>query len=343
MEFHPGQKLSQISPDDKPWDCHKMQNSDISGLYGLNPLYRKYAERMTDCASSLVFGQVAENDDSGNLATASLARKRLKLVKANFCRVRLCPVCSWRKSLALLARFMAKIPEYVEALSQCAFLHITLTVKNPPLVDLRETIRHMNKSFNRLKVRKEIVPILRGVIKHCEITRGQDEQPHPHFHVIMAVPKSYFKSRHYLRHDVWVRLWRECLGVDYDPLVNVKKVKRNKRKKNIIENLGLDIDQDVCDLLGGLLEVIKYDAKPADLTHDVSYLYGITQQIKNLRFHEASGVFEGIFKNRNCENEDPSDDEMMLKNHDGDITNLRLVFGWDVTDYKLWRKFVVDN
>lgn len=48
---------------------------------------------------------------------------------------------------------------------------------------------------------------------------------HPHFHVLIAVNKSYFTSRDYLSQARWTAAWQQALQVDYTPIVDVRRIK----------------------------------------------------------------------------------------------------------------------
>ena len=72
----------------RDWALHKLHNSYIAMAYeGVNPVK---AERMRECANWLAF---LRNSDGS-----------LKLHDARFCRVRLCPVCQWRRALKTFAQ-----------------------------------------------------------------------------------------------------------------------------------------------------------------------------------------------------------------------------------------------
>ena len=87
-----------------------------------------------------------------------------------------------------------------------------------------------------------------GWARTFEVTRGRDGKAHPHFHILLEVPPEYFNrdGALYLEHDLLVRLWARCLGVDYMPSVDVRAVRRGK-------------------VGGAIAEVTKYLAKESDV------------------------------------------------------------------------------
>lgn len=325
-DFVPGQRLSEISENDKPWDVHKSETIEVESAYSAKEEFFKYAERMSGCGKFLVFGESA--DHTG-----------IKLTKAHFCRVRNCPICGWRKSLSLKARFLTNLPAYLPAIAGYNFIHLVLTVENPPMSELRSTIQKMNDALKKMFKRESVLPVVKGFIKSIEVTKGGDGNPHPHFHLILAVNKSYFTDKTYISHKKWVELWRSCLGVDYDPIVNVSKVKEKLDKSvNIPEGF-----ESVAGLIAGMIEVTKYAVKPADVIKDPEFLYGITEQTFKMRFLEAGGCFSGIFKDPRSKKDDISEDDMLLKTENSELTDKRLKFLWDNTAYYLHKVYKENN
>ena len=68
----------------------------------------------------------------------------------HFCRVRHCPVCQWRRSLLWRAVMFQQLPSIQERFPTHRWVFLTLTVKNPPVTELRDTLKHMNDSWQRL-------------------------------------------------------------------------------------------------------------------------------------------------------------------------------------------------
>lgn len=67
----------------------KALGMELSRVYELLSLYRR-ADRVAQCGSEIEFGILQDGSK--------------KLVKANFCRDRLCPMCNWRRSLKLYSQ-----------------------------------------------------------------------------------------------------------------------------------------------------------------------------------------------------------------------------------------------
>lgn len=269
--------LASWSPKDAVWDQHKAQSSAVADIYRLVSDFERLAHRVSKCAGRLDFALVP--DDDGAL--------HLKLRRAEFCRVRHCPICQWRRSLMWLARFYQALPSIEAQYPKSRWLLLTLTVRNCPIHELRSTIQWMNRSWDRLTKRKEF-RIVQGWIRSTEVTRGDDGSAHPHFHVLLMVPSSYFKKG-YITQARWAELWRSVLGVDYLPVVDVRAVKPQ---------------------LGGVAaaapEVLKYATKPQDILGDPEWFLALTRQVHHLRFIATGGALRDVLR------EDQESDEDLI-------------------------------
>lgn len=287
--------LSDASPKDKPWDQHKDQSRQVASIY-TQADYEKYSKRIWECSQSLEF-RVLSDDQGGS---------HLKLHSARFCRVRLCPVCQWRRSMMWRARFLKALPKICGDYPKGQFIFLTLTVRNCRLEDLRKTIAWMNASWLKLIKRKNF-PAL-GWIKCIEVTRSEDDMAHPHFHCLLMVNSNYF-TINYISHANWTKMWKECLKVDYTPIVNIKRVKERKQKrKQIVDSVNdsnvnncnnTTVDNPVDDIIAGVLETIKYSVKPDDLigtktakTSPQDWLAELTRQLHKTRSIALGGIFK---------------------------------------------------
>lgn len=155
------------------------------------------------------------------------------ITRVNLCRDRLCPVCAWRRGKALTAR-LRKIASYNIG---ARFLLLTLTVKNCEWSRLADTLRGLLAAWGKLSRRAKFARAVKGWARTMEITRGKDGKAHPHLHILLQVDPAYFdKSRGlWLDHDELVKLWRRCLGADYDPSVDIRAVPAGGVGKAILE------------------------------------------------------------------------------------------------------------
>ena len=98
---------------------------------------------------------------------------KLVLKHAFFCRVRYCPVCQWRRSLLWRAVMFQQLPAIKEKYPAYRWVFLTLTVKNPHVTDLRETLKAMNSAWQRMAETKRFKGVVKGFIRTTEVTRAK--------------------------------------------------------------------------------------------------------------------------------------------------------------------------
>jgi plasmid rolling circle replication initiator protein Rep len=309
--------LSTISPKDKSWDKHKFNSEQVERLYQ-NTIFDKYAGKIAICSGYLGFKWVID-EKTGEL--------RLKLNSCHFCRVRHCPMCSWRRSLKWSARFLTVLPSIVADYPTHKFIFLTLTVKNCNILSLKETLKWMNAAWQKMIKRKSFPAV--GFIKSVEVTKSADGMAHPHFHAVLMVESGYFSSYSYLNQTEWTEMWRSCLKVGYTPIVNVKSIKNTPRRHANTEKLGeLDLDSsdtsqrilEVSERIArGLIEVCKYSVKPEDIMgtgsqEDREWLVNLTIQLHGTRAISIGGILKNYLSEEEPEdligNDNLDDDKL---------------------------------
>lgn len=201
----------------KQWKEKKMGVDILSNVYSrLADMYIEYqdyynskARRLERCGNFLDF-QVMDDGSK-------------RLINGNFCRVRLCPLCAWRRSLKIYAhmrRIMAELN------NKYAYVFLTLTVRDCVPSKLNEIISDMMKSWNRFIGYKEITKVVKGWYRGLEVTHNiKCDLYHPHFHVVIAVNLSYFTDRTYIAQARWCELWKKAMRLDYTPICDIRRVK----------------------------------------------------------------------------------------------------------------------
>lgn len=218
----------------QPWQQHKEQSVMMSYAYDQLGNDSK-ARRVLTCAPRLLFDRAEDG--------------RLRLQSATFCRVRLCPVCQWRRSLKLYGQ-TTEVVRAVQAQGACAWVMLTLTVRNVDGPDLPEAISCIHAAWHRLVRTKAFAAAVLGWQRCLEVTHNIDVDStayntyHPHIHALLCVRPSYFTSRAYISKAKWADMWAAAARLDYTPQVWVTKVKG--------------------DAAAAIAEVTKYAAKPAD-------------------------------------------------------------------------------
>jgi plasmid rolling circle replication initiator protein Rep len=250
--------LSDISLQDQPWDKHRAFADTVHRHYA-GSKFERYSERILFCSRLLEFGLHPADDDT----------LKLKLRNSRFCRVRHCPICQWRRSLMWRAKAYQVLPKIVEKYPSYRWLFVTLTQKNIPITELRNTLTEMNKGFKRLVDRKAFPAI--GWLRSTEVTRGRNRNAHPHFHCLLMVPASYF-SHGYMKQSEWMELWRESMRLDYNPVMDVQAVKKGVNPSSLVP------------------ELLKYCTKESDMVADREWLLDLTAQLHNMRAIATGGV-----------------------------------------------------
>ena len=130
--------------------------------------------------------------------------------------------------------YVSAIAKYSRTLSYASLGISNPHRENPPVTELRDTLKHMNDSWQRLIQTKRFKSGVAGFLRTTEVTRGNDGDmmAHPHFHALLLVKPSYFKGQGYIKQADWVEMWAKALRADYLPSVNVKAVKATLMKKD---------------------------------------------------------------------------------------------------------------
>ncbi|OAN25018.1 MULTISPECIES: protein rep [Bacillati] len=221
--------------------------------------------------------------------------EKKKLYKSNPCKNRFCPVCAWRKARKD-ALGLSLMMQYIKQQENKEFIFLTLTTPNVNSDELENEIKGYNNSFRKLIKRKKVDSVIKGYVRKLEITYNKKRDDYnPHFHVLIAVNKSYFTDkRYYISQKEWLNLWRDVTGMPEITQVRVQKIKQNNNKE--------------------LYEMAKYSGK------DSNYL--INQKVFDAFYKSLKGkqilVYSGLFK----------DARKKLKN--GDLDYLKEV---DPTEY----------
>ena len=288
----------------RPWAEHKAAAMTIAEAYA-SVDYSK-AERMFECANYLVF----HKKEGGGMV----------LHDARFCRVRLCPICQWRRAMKTYSQ-MRKVLQTAKN-EGYEFVMLTLTMKNCEGHELSEALDRLFLAFNRLSKYKEVKQAVKGWYRGCEVTHNIDPDSssydtfHPHLHVILAVRKSYFKGRYYIKRDRWRELWQRALQVDYE----VTQV-------------------DIRKCYGGVQavsEAVKYTVKSKDIIQQdwqmtVDTLAILDTALNKRKFMGLGGVLKEIHKKLNLSDIE-SDEDLIHTDEEADTeekTPEELIFFWN--------------
>lgn len=236
-----------------------MKNNKLVSLKNLN------VARLQVCGDFLLFLKSKNN--------------AYRLKKANLCNNRFCPLCSSlraKKNAVIVLELM----EYIREIKKLEFVFFTLTAPNIVGEKLEEEIKEFNNSFKELIRSKEFRKVCKGYIRKLEVTYNRERADfHPHFHIVMAVNQSYFKSKDYISTALLKTLWRKFKKNDSIEAVDMRKVKMNSIKE--------------------VLEIATYCTKSSDLYDNgqevFDYFYSALRGKQEITY---SGIFADVKKLR---------------------------------------------
>ena len=275
----------------EPWRPKKVRTLILSESFKRLGKLKK-SERVKYCGSNLIFFKNIETE-------------KKTLIGANFCRERLCPMCQWRKSIKVFWE-VSNIMDILEKENpDFVPVFLTLTVKNCDEEKLAETLDTIFRGWRLLFQRRKFERIVKGWFRSLEVTYNSTEKTfHPHIHSVLIVEKKYFKkdNKDYMSTEEWVRVWKDCLKIDYDPICDIRRFRNNKQKRKSVA------------------EVAKYTMK------DTQYLYShdneltdrlvknLSSSLKGRRLYAFGGILKEIAKSMGIEEIDNDD----LLNSDSD-------------------------
>jgi hypothetical protein len=261
----------------------KRFHGDIANLLRQAPELTEMARSIANCADALeVLLELPEGGDPFALLT-----------DYNPCNRRACPMCEWRRSLVWRGRLMPGLDAFFDAHPTHRAVFLTLTVRNVPLGELRQSIKDVHAAWHRLTK-------WRGFpsdfwFRRTEFTLGQpsftDDLPraprrnkvpaaggpepsgpiggvlranhhgipgvglwvHPHIHALVLVPASYF-SRGYITQTEWAQEWAAAGRLDYQPVVDIRKARAK-----------FTTGEAFFDAKAAGIEAMKYTIKATDM------------------------------------------------------------------------------
>src|SRR5699024_500345 len=235
---------------------------------------------------------------------ADKTMEKTKLHRSNNCEHRFCPVCTWKKARKNAPKISILV-QYVKKEEDKEFLFLTLTAPNVRADELNDEIKHYNKSFQRLMQRKEVKVVVKGYVRKLEVTYNKDRDDyHPHFHVVLAVNKSYFTDKnYYINRNRWLELWQQSTKKPLITQVDVRIVKQTKNKNQ------------------------KYKKKKSNYLKNETVFNTFFKSLSGKRLIVYSGLFKDaskLYENKKLEH---------YKEIDPTYYIYRIFYHWGHTDY----------
>jgi plasmid rolling circle replication initiator protein Rep len=118
------------------------------------------------------------------------------------------------------------------------------------------------------------------------------------------VPPSYF-GHDYISKAEWVRIWRDCMRLDYSPILDVQAVKTGENPSSLIP------------------ELLKYCTKESDMVAEREWFLELTRQLHKMRCIATGGVLKEYLKELEQEPED-----LIGEGDEPSIDDTSLYFEW---------------
>ena len=243
---------------------HEVFYSFMSNLADLKEISMSKLQKVNDCAMLLKF-------------ITNESRSVFSLVGGSFCNDRMCPVCSWRKARKT-AVVLLELMEYARVKMNKEFIFLTLTAPNIRAEEVSSEIDSYNQAFKRLSETKAFKNISLGYIRKLEITyNSEDNTYHPHFHIIIAVNKSYFKKT-YITKANWLKMWQKAKRDEKITQVDIRKIRMRSIKE--------------------IFEIATYSTKQKQLYSDFEIFKVFRNAFRNRRIIAYNGLFRELKKLR---------------------------------------------
>lgn len=259
----------------RPWREKALSRERLAGIY--ESFESRKAKRLRNCAQWLRF----------NVNVDGCKR----LVSASFCRLRLCPMCVWRRSLKVFNQVF-KIMQTLE--NDYCFIFLTFTTRNCLPDELKKAVDDFMYGWKLFSKQKIFKTVIKGYYRAFELTHNiKNNTYHPHFHCVFAVNKSYFTDKTYISSEQWRELWQNCMKLDYDPWVYVKKC--------------------YGDLSRSVAEVAKYSVSeddyiiPKNKKLSLETVKLLDKSLNKRRFVSLGGVFKFVHKKLNLDDAESGD------------------------------------
>ena len=234
------EELKQIVAD--IYDLKKQNNMKLAARYKMiakkltelstDDYYARKYERLEQCSTYLEFRR---EKSSG----------KYKLINTNLCRVRLCPLCAYKRSLSVYHNTAAIINYINTNYSRSKYLFLTLTIKNVSGSQLSNAIDDLTRAWQNMSKQKRIKNIVLGTVRSVEITYNKRSNTfHPHLHVLIHTTSDLYAGRNYISQAEFTDRWRSAAGLDYQPVVDIRRVQHNNGRE--------------------IAEIAKYSVKPLE-------------------------------------------------------------------------------
>lgn len=309
----------------------------MKSLHIARALTERTAQALVDFGAGTADRGLAMRD----CGTYIVTDENSKIVGANFCRQRLCPLCQKRKSLKTYSDFK----RIMEALSEYRFVHLVLTVPNCSADELPFVLNHMQTASTALFNHSYCKAAFKGVARFTEVTYNPHRNDfHPHFHCLIAVNKSYATSRDYIKRErlraLWTYYYNKASSGDLfkrrtdDGVIAFVAAMLAHKKPEEQYQIYISFADD-----GALPEIAKYCVKPLAFDIDLHKLAPVLEALSvglhNRRMIQLYGVIRETAHNLGIDLEDDDTEPLPEENK---LTRYLWGYNRDIGCYAYYRR-----
>ena len=124
-------------------------------------------------------------------------------------------------------------------------------------------------------------------MRNIEVTVNQKTEAYnQHMHVLLCVKSSYFKgAANYISQKEWTQLWKKALKINYDPIVDIRPIKPNKKRDS--------------DIQSAVKETSKYSVKSTDyLSENQERNLEVVEDLEYGLYKKRMIAYGGLFKEK---------------------------------------------
>lgn len=332
----------KVNGKSRPWRERKAASRAVGYAFQCiaedehDETFARLGERVKSCGQNLEFARIKGPNGT-----------RKRLTSGMFCKVRLCPVCQWRRaqeSARQLGEVVTAHWEGAEAWGEDGVearllpspkdraLFLTLTAKSVSSEDLPAEISRFYRAFDRMRRAKRFMGFCTSWFRALEITYNpQTRLYHPHWHVMLMVKPEYFTNPEYYldqspKKREWSKLWGWALDVDYVPVVDIRVLK------------GSQYGRMNDDVRKSLRELTKYCTKPegfidlvsGEYVVNPSVLKALHESLRGRRLFGWGGKFKEARKVLKLQDAESDDADLVGSEGlaEGEVIEALETYGW---------------
>ena len=252
---------------------------------------------------------------------------RWHVKRANLCRDRFCPICSWRLSLQRFGEMLTLINKINETDGHNikSWSLVTLTCKNCRLENLRDTMMLMSKAWNLTVTQRKVRPYFYGWARNAEITLNEStREVHPHYHILVA----WYEDRSQTLIDKWIHACvKYGLDVSYKAQ-NASPINHWRGNEIPVEHEGTELPKEFTK---AILETIKYSVKGSDLDKmTLGEFKNVVEQYARTRLISYGGRIKELVADLRLNMDEIKDEDIKVPicRDCGSVDLERLVYKW---------------